>query len=109
MKETLIQTAIEHYLALLENTGKLVYQKNNTGAFKAQHGSFVRFGKAGSPDFYIFIKNGQCLHIEVKNEKGKLNDNQTDYQQTIEKLGHTYLIVRSVDEVEKYLKENRLI
>jgi hypothetical protein len=104
MKESLIQTVIEQYLCLMENMGKLVYTKNNSGAVKTQRGGFVRFGKAGSPDFLIFLKDGKCLHLEVKNEKGRQADSQKDFQKKVEALGHRYIIVRSVDEVVKLLQ-----
>lgn len=103
MKESLIQTAIEQYLKILENQGKIIYIKNNSGALKTDT-RFIRFGKAGSPDFFIFTNDGGCLHLEVKNEKGSQNENQIEYQNKIERLGHTYFIVRSVDEVERIIK-----
>lgn len=107
MKESGIQTAIEQYLQYLENQGKLIYIKNNSGAIKTQafgqKSSFIRFGKKGSPDFFIFLPAGQVLHMEVKNEKGRQNDNQLNYQQKIENLGHRYVIVRSIDDVEALL------
>ena len=74
MKESLIQNAIEAYLSLLENQNKLVYLKNNSGAFQTRQGGFYRMGKRGSADFIVFINNGQTLHLEVKNEKGKQNE-----------------------------------
>lgn len=104
MKESFIQTAIEQTLKYYENLGKIVYEKNNTGAYKTANGGFVRYGKAGSPDFYIFCKGGKTLMVEVKNEKGKQNENQKEFQDKITKLGFNYYIVRSVDDVDKLLK-----
>ena len=103
MKESLLQSSIETYLAYQENLGKLVYQKNNSGALKTQHGSFIRFGKKGSPDFYVFLK-GKVIALEVKNETGRQNQNQKDFQIKFENLAHAYKIVRSIDEVESLLK-----
>ncbi|RJQ67350.1 MAG: VRR-NUC domain-containing protein [Desulfobacteraceae bacterium] len=108
MKESGIQTAIEQYLNYLENQGRLVYIKNNSGALKTND-RFIRFGKKGSPDFFVFLHNGRCIHLEVKNEKGKQNDNQKAYQSKIEKLDHTYLIARSIDDVENCLKSSDLV
>ena len=105
MKETLIQSAIETYLGFQENLGKLVFIKNNSGAYKTAHGSFVRFGKAGSPDFFVFLPGEiKVIHLEVKNEKGQLNANQKEYKNRIEKIGHQYVVVRGVDEVENLIK-----
>ena len=102
MKESGIQTAIEQYLQYMENQGKLIYIKNNSGAMKTQD-RFIRFGKKGSPDFFIFLPAGQVIHMEVKNDKGKQNDNQIEYQKKVETLGHFYAIVRSIDDVERLL------
>lgn len=102
MKESEIQHGIETYLKLLENQGKLVYTKNNSGAFKVGK-SFIRFGKKGSPDFFVFVEGGRVIHCEVKNEKGRQNENQKEYQKNIETLGHFYFIVRSIEDVENIL------
>jgi hypothetical protein len=102
-KESCIQTAIEKYLKLLENTGRIVYVKNNSGGFMSPRGHFFRFGKAGSPDFFVFTKNGNSLHIEVKNETGIQSKLQKDYQKRIEKLSHHYYIVRDLSDVESIL------
>jgi rhamnose utilization protein RhaD (predicted bifunctional aldolase and dehydrogenase) len=104
-KESCIQSAIEKYLQLLENTGRIVYVKNNSGAFMSPRGHFFRFGKAGSPDFFIFVKNGSVIHCEVKNENGKLSALQKEYQARIEKLNHNYFVVRNITDVENILKE----
>jgi hypothetical protein len=104
MKESLIQTAIEQYLRIMEDLGKLVYIKQNSGATKIGD-RFIRYGKAGAPDFMIYLNNGRSVHLEIKNEKGRQNKNQSEYQKRIEKLGHRYYIIRGVDEAEKLLKE----
>lgn len=103
MKESGIITAIAQYLQYQENLGRLVFIRNNSGAFINPRGNFFKMGKAGSPDFIIFICNGKCLHVEVKNEKGKLNENQIEYSLKIKELDHQYFIVRSVDDVESLL------
>lgn len=104
-KESAIQKMIEDHLIKLERKEKIVFIKNNTGAFKTAHGAYVRFGKAGSPDFLIFLKAGQIIHLEVKSETGEQNDNQIKYQIKIEKLSHLYYIVRDLSEVEKILEK----
>lgn len=103
MKETQIQTTIEHYLQYQEKLGKLVYQKNNSGAYKIGT-RFVRFGKSGSPDFYVFLKS-VILCIEVKNENGRQTENQIEFQNKIERLGHKYFIVHSLDDLIEILKK----
>jgi hypothetical protein len=108
MKESLICTAIKTYLGYLENQGKLIFHRNNSGAIKTDN-RFFRFGKVGSPDFQIFWKNGQTIHLEVKNEKGKLSEFQSEYKAKLEKLGHYYAVVKSVDDLESVLRDLDII
>ncbi|HPD61396.1 MAG TPA: VRR-NUC domain-containing protein [Thermodesulfobacteriota bacterium] len=103
MKESGIISAIAQYLQYQENAGRLIFIRNNTGAFTNPKGKFFRMGKPGSPDFLVFIHNGRCLHIEVKNEKGKLNENQIEYSEKIKNLGHDYHVARNLDDVERLL------
>ena len=104
MKESGIITAINQYLYYLENQGKLVFIRNNSGAFINPRGNFFKMGRPGSPDFFIFLKDGKCLHLEVKNETGRQNVRQLDYEMKISNLGHRYCVVRSLEEVEQLLK-----
>ena len=99
VKESQIQTAIEQYLRILEQNGRLVYIKNNSGAYRTGTGGFVRFGRSGSSDFLLFVDQGRCIHLEVKAEKGRQSKSQRDYQRLVERLGHKYLVVRSRKEV----------
>ena len=122
MRESAIQKQIEEYLTYQENVGRLVFQKNNSGAVKIRHAkgdSFVRFGKRGAPDFLIWrtvpwpdapgiIWGGRgrldTLFVEVKNEKGKQSEGQKEFQKRVEDLGGTYLIVHSLDELRSALQ-----
>ena len=99
-----IQTAIEQYLRLLEQRKLLIYVKNNSGALQTGHGSFLRFGKAGSPDFLLFLPGGKTIHLEVKTDQGQQTESQKQYQQRIEDLGHQYQVVRSVRELASFVE-----
>ncbi|WP_158302933.1 VRR-NUC domain-containing protein [Syntrophus aciditrophicus] len=81
----------------------MVFIRNNSGAFINPKGQFYKMGRPGSPDLLIFLKNGRCAHIEVKNEKGKQNEAQKEYEQAVTDLGHDYHVVRSVEQVEQLL------
>ena len=65
----------------------------------------MRFDRAGSPDFLLFLDGGRCWHLEVKTASGRQSKSQKDYQLMVEGLGHRYLIVRSVDEVVKLFED----
>lgn len=110
-----IQSAIEEFLQLQENLGRLVYQKNNTGAVRINRpgakSSFMRFGKKGSPDFLVWRKSDEffdgdyleTLFIEVKTDVGTLSEGQQEFKSMVEKLGGHYYVVRSFDDVKNLL------
>lgn len=94
MSERDTQAAIIDYL----RAKRIFHYRNNTGAYKAEHGSFVRFGTVGSPDI-ICVINGQFIGIEVKSLKGKQNPDQIQFQKSVEKAGGRYILARSVDDI----------
>jgi hypothetical protein len=55
--------------------------------------------RAGAADLVIVLP-GSVLFVEVKAEKGTQSDKQKKFQERVESLGHRYVVVRSVDEVE---------
>lgn len=63
---------------------------------------FMRFGHPGSPDIVCVIK-GQYVGIEVKDVKGKLNENQLIFKEQLEKAGGRYIVARSLTDVDNYL------
>ena len=47
----------------------------------------------------IAIKEGIFYGIEVKDIKGKQNENQIEFQRLLEKAGGIYILARSLDDV----------
>lgn len=76
----------------------IFHWRNNTGAFKPEHGGFIRYGTPGSPDIFA-LKDGKLFGIEVKDVKGKLNDNQFVFRTRFEQAGGKYVVARSLDDV----------
>lgn len=60
-------------------------------------------GMAGMPDWLLYLFQGPVLSVEVKTSIGKLNSNQTICKYWIERMGHPYSIVRSLDDLIKLL------
>lgn len=90
------QRAILDYLALKG----VFHWRNNTGTFKTERGGFYRFGAPGSPDiFAVMPPSGQLLGIEVKDTKGRLNENQVGFRERLERVGGRYVLARSLDDV----------
>jgi hypothetical protein len=79
-------------------------------------GSKVEVGehyKCGIPhgwsDITACFPGGRYVGIEVKSAKGVQSDEQRDHQRRIEEVGGTYLLCRSVEEVEKWLRDLELL
>ena len=51
------------------------------------------------------IKNGKVIFVEVKTPKGRLGEYQRKFKRDIEEHGGIYLVVRSVEELEKALNK----
>ena len=110
IKENDIQRTIKNYLQVLENQGKLMFIRNNSGAMpiKGQNGKmrYIKFGKKGSADILVWTQEGyvdccRCIALECKSATGKQSPAQKEWQEKFEKLGGEYYIVRSVEEVMK--------
>ena len=94
MLEKDIQKGILQYLQVK----RVFHWRNNSGAYKTSHGSFIRFGEPGSPDIFV-IRGGMIYGLEVKNEKGKLSDLQEEWSKGFMKHGGLYHVVRNLDDV----------
>ena len=75
VKEKEIQAAILEYLALRGH----FFWRNNSGAFKTEHGGFYRMGTPGAPDI-IGCVQGKMIGIEVKNASGTLSETQEAFR-----------------------------
>lgn len=52
----------------------------------------------GSPDFIIFTDGGRVVVVEAKRRDGKLRPEQAAAKHWLEKLGHPFHVVRSIEE-----------
>jgi hypothetical protein len=64
---------------------RLFWWRNNTGAFKTEHGGFVRFGTPGSPDI-IVVKDGRAIFLGVKRPGSYQPPEQEEFQANAERL-----------------------
>lgn len=101
-----IQTAILNYLSILENQGKPIYAfRTQSGAVPIQRGNkagYFKTGRKGAPDITVCY-GGRFIALEVKTEKGKLSEAQTEAAIAIKKAGGEYYIVRSVEDLTEIL------
>lgn len=63
--------------------------------------------RAGFPDFIFLHPNKfySYLAIELKSAKGRQTDHQKEYQQAVEQSGGKYVIVRSLEEFMRVVKD----
>lgn len=90
--------ACEDYLTLK----RIFFYRNNSGALKTAHGSFVRFGAKGSPDI-VAVVDGQYTGIECKMGSGRQSPDQKAFQAELENAGGRYLLVRDVNDLDALL------
>jgi hypothetical protein len=57
----------------------------------------------GFPDFLFVLAAGRCAFVEAKSQTGKLREEQTRFRDKAIRMGHTYILARSVEDVERGL------
>jgi hypothetical protein len=85
----------------------------NTGAVSASHNGkkrFFRFGMPGMADILAFDALETKLRglvlptwIEVKGTNGQQSEQQKAFQQMVQRMGHVYILARSLEDVESML------
>lgn len=103
---TLIRACMEYltlrgFLVLRNNAGLIVLrEKDRTRA--------VRMGMKGASDIIACSPGGRFVAIECKSRKGKLTETQREFLDKVRKTGGIALVVRSVDELISFFKENNI-
>ena len=99
-EETKLQNAIR---AELSRIG--IVRRNNVGTFLTVYGKPISIGLPGEADLTLFAKGGKTVFIEIKTVKGRQSRQQKRFQQAVEKLGFSYIIMKSVDDAKKLIRE----
>lgn len=91
---------------LLKSLGIMTFRMNAGDRFGSHNGKTWKIAghPAGTADILCFVNS--VLWIETKSSTGKQSPEQKQFQGIVENSGHTYLLVRSADEVSNWLKEN---
>ena len=53
----------------------------------------------------VAVKNKRVIHIEIKKPNGRQSEKQKEFQADLEAAGGTYIIARSVEDVEHLNEE----
>jgi hypothetical protein len=102
--------AARHVFAIRMNTGAMVSE------YKGKK-RFMRFGMPGMADILAFrnhprrydadfdgeVDDITPLWIEVKAPKGKQSELQSSFQERVEAEGHSYVLARCIEDVERFL------
>ena len=101
MKESDIRDEIVQYL---EKKGCMVWLDKQAAGKTKYH-----FKKsAGVPDILGILRDGTFLGIEVKTAKGKVSESQESFISEASKRYAVCFVVRSLDDVLKYEKDNKM-
>lgn len=92
-------------LEWLNTNGFFAWSVNNGAVYDEKRNSFrakQRFDIKGQSDA-IAVKDSKIWFIEFKTEKGKMSDYQKAFQKRLEMHGHTYLLIRSLEQLKEAL------
>ena len=104
-EEAKIQCAIIQYLQLRHIYAFSV--PNERKASPQTMGRLISAGlRSGVSDLILWI-GPLTIYMEVKTPTGKQSESQKRFQKRCEETGRIYVIVRSVDDVEKVLALHR--
>lgn len=94
----------EIMLALSQN-GCRVF-RSNAGEVKTADGRTIKLMPKGFPDLCGFrMSDGKFLAIEVKNEKGKLREEQIQFGEFLNNFPVLYGVAKSAEEAIKIVSE----
>ena len=70
--------------------------RDKTGALQ-----FRKMGKYARPGLsdILVVKDGRAIFLEVKDEKGKLSDEQLEFSRAAILAGADYYVVRTIDDL----------
>lgn len=100
--ETEIQNDIRVVLSKLG-----IVRRNNVGTFITPYGAPIKIGIPGESDLTLFCRGGRTVFIEVKTPTGRQSKKQKKFQAAVERLGFEYIILRSVEDAERFIEDVR--
>jgi hypothetical protein len=97
---------VKNLLDIHTKRGNLVYRRINTQAKIIGKAKTLTPNRdmAGMPDLIVWIKDGPVHCWELKSPVGVQSLNQKKFEVEVGRMGHWYLIIRSLDEAILALK-----
>lgn len=108
-KRPVLEKVIQHQiLVFLSLTGFFVWRNQSGGIYDKRTQRFrknIGVGRLnGVPDILGILPDGRFLGIEVKSKKGVVRPEQHDFIANIIKRGGVAFVARSVEDVQRELK-----
>jgi hypothetical protein len=75
----------------------------NESASKEETMRKLSIGMLPGASDMVLIQPNKITFIEVKTPTGEQSDNQITFENDVKRLGFDYILVRSLDDVKKYL------
>lgn len=69
-----------------------------------RNGRLTSIGLYSGASDIIFTYRGEHLYCEVKDATGTQKPNQKEFEEHVKQCGHTYFIVRSLDEFKSFIE-----
>lgn len=97
--------AIQNEILLALSKNNCTVFRSNAGKVRTDDGRTVMLFPKGFPDLVGFKhSNGKFFAIEIKNEKGRLRDDQKRFAKFAEQYPILYGVARSVDDALKIIR-----
>ena len=93
----------------LNLNGCFAWKNHTVGIYDAAAGTYRRpspFAIKGVADI-IAIYRGLTFLMEVKDKRGRQSDEQKLFEKSVKKHGGTYVLVRSLEEADEFLRQCR--
>ena len=78
----------------------LIFSVPNEACFKRKQ-YFDSLGLLNGVSDTIAVKEGEVLFIEFKRDGGKQSNEQVNFQQKVEALGHRYYVIKNLDDFKE--------
>lgn len=97
----------EDCLKYLNQHGFYAFKVKSSGTFDQRSGQFRKasvYEVNGISDI-LAIRSGVTFYIEVKTGTGYQSKDQLNFQRQVERFDGVYVLVRSVEELEEYVRD----
>jgi hypothetical protein len=84
---------------------KCLFHVNNKAKNSIEGAKFKALGTVAGVSDLILVATNQTIYIELKDDKGKQQPDQMEFQRQINSLGSQYHIIRSLSEFKALLSQ----